>query len=230
MTDLDRWKHVEELNVYQISLLLAGLDPAPFERISRKHIDIETEDLIAPYLISLRNAIQSKKLEAIIIWNNGDFGYYDWEKTLIDIGALKEWLLKRGLTNNFFVPGGSVGTSFMVPWGSHYAPKLAAAVAAWEAVTSDPKRLRGKSPKQALEAWLTEHAAEYELVNKDGTPNKTGISEAAKVANWQPAGGAPKTPAPSPKPSLGFGQNPTHGYVEREGGFKETPPEDEVPF
>lgn len=118
----------------------------------------------------------------------------------------------------------------MAPWGSHYAPKLAAAVAAWEAVTSDPKRLRGKSPKQALEAWLTEHAAEYDLVNKDGTPNKTGIEEAAKVANWQPAGGAPKTPTPLQKPSPGFGLDNTNGFVEQGGEFAGTSPDDELPF
>jgi hypothetical protein len=42
--------------------------------------------------------------------------------------------------------------------------------------------------------WLREHAAEFGLTDDDGKPNETGIEEAAKVANWQPTGGAPKTP------------------------------------
>ncbi|MND07504.1 hypothetical protein D3C83_295210 [compost metagenome] len=53
----------------------------------------------------------------------------------------------------------------------------------------------GKSPKQALEKWLREHALEFGLTTEDGSPNGTGIEEAAKVANWQPGGGAPKTPS-----------------------------------
>jgi len=70
-----------------------------------------------------------------------------------------------------------------------YAPKLAAAIDAWEAVT-DPQ---GKHPKQALVQWLTKNAAKLGLWDKD-RPNKTAIEEAAKVANWQERGGAPRTP------------------------------------
>jgi hypothetical protein len=51
----------------------------------------------------------------------------------------------------------------------------------------------GKHPKGALSKWLREHAAELGLSDDDGKPNETGIEEVAKVANWQPGGGAPKT-------------------------------------
>ena len=71
-----------------------------------------------------------------------------------------------------------------------YPPKLAAAVRAWQAVT-DPG---GKHPKQALAKWLREHVVEFDLTDDEGRPNETGIDETAKVANWQPGGGAPKTP------------------------------------
>ncbi|GAB6047386.1 hypothetical protein JCM19379_12100 [Methyloparacoccus murrellii] len=71
-----------------------------------------------------------------------------------------------------------------------YAPKLAAAVSAWQAVT-DPV---GKHPKQALVKWLRGHAAEFEMTDGEGKPNETGIEEVAKVANWQLTGGAAKTP------------------------------------
>jgi hypothetical protein len=52
----------------------------------------------------------------------------------------------------------------------------------------------GKSPKQSLTKWLREHASEFNLTDDEGKPNETGIEEAAKVANWQPMGGAPRTP------------------------------------
>jgi len=90
--------------------------------------------------------------------------------------------------------GGAVhaasGPGYLDPTHARYAPKLAAAVQAWIAV-DDPK---GKHPKQALAAWLREHAAKLGLTNDDGKPNEQGIDECAKVANWQPEGGAPKTP------------------------------------
>lgn len=76
------------------------------------------------------------------------------------------------------------------PENPRYAPKLAAAVRAWQAVT-DPGT---KTPKQATEKWLLEHAAEFSLTDEEGDPNKQGIKEVAKVANWKPLGGAPRTP------------------------------------
>jgi len=88
----------------------------------------------------------------------------------------------------------------------YYAPKLAAANDAWKAVTSDKTWLRGRSPKKAIELWLKENAARYGLLNKDGTPNATGIEEIAKVANWKPAGGAPTTPKDRREHGVGFGK------------------------
>jgi hypothetical protein len=47
---------------------------------------------------------------------------------------------------------------FLDPKNPRYAPKLAAAVLAWEATGNEAST--GKSPKQALLKWLREHAAE----------------------------------------------------------------------
>jgi hypothetical protein len=52
----------------------------------------------------------------------------------------------------------------------------------------------GKTPKQVLMKWLRDHAEEFELLAAEGKPNELGIEECAKVANWQPTGGSPKTP------------------------------------
>ena len=72
-----------------------------------------------------------------------------------------------------------------------YSPKLAAAIHAWEACNKTPKA----SAKSALKKWLKEHAANYGLLNSDGSINESGVDETAKTANWNPLGGAPKTPS-----------------------------------
>lgn len=79
---------------------------------------------------------------------------------------------------------------YLDPSNPRYAPKLAAAVKAWQAVT-DPK---GKSPKQALDKWLREHAADFGLLGNDGIPVNLAIKECSRVANWRPGGGAARTP------------------------------------
>jgi len=99
-------------------------------------------------------------------------------------------LASRGFRTGFFFPNATDSPNFLDRGNPRYAPKLAAAVLAWQAVT-DPC---GKHPKQALMRWLREHAAEFGLTDDEGKPNETGIEEVAKVANWQPGGGAPKTP------------------------------------
>jgi len=68
-----------------------------------------------------------------------------------------------------------------------YASKLAAAIAAWEAVALKPLP-RNKTPKQAIIDWLERNASKYGLQKEDGSPNKLGIEEVAKVANWKPQG------------------------------------------
>jgi hypothetical protein len=114
----------------------------------------------------------------------------DWASTTIRVDRLQTWLSSRGFRTGFFFPAKSSAPDYLDPNNLRYAPKLAAAVKAWQAVTD----ANGKSPKQALEKWLREHAAEFGLSDDEGKPNETGIMEASKVANWQPGGGAPKTP------------------------------------
>ncbi|MBK7252200.1 MAG: hypothetical protein IPI06_15410 [Gammaproteobacteria bacterium] len=94
------------------------------------------------------------------------------------------------LRTGFFFPTDSGAPDYLDPNNERYAPKLAAAVRAWQSVTDGG----GKSPKQALMRWLNEHSAEFGLSDDDGRPNEQGIEECAKVANWQRGGGAPKTP------------------------------------
>jgi hypothetical protein len=99
-------------------------------------------------------------------------------------------LESRGVHSGFFFQTAIDAPDYLDPDNPRYAPKLAAAVRAWEPVTD----AGSKTPKQALDKWLREHAAEFALADEDGKPNETAISEISKIANWQPGGGAPKTP------------------------------------
>jgi hypothetical protein len=114
----------------------------------------------------------------------------DWEKCLIAVDELREWLLRKGFSTGFLFPNSTNAPDYLDPKNPRYAPKLAAAVRAWQTVI-DPQ---GKTPKQAITKWLREHASEFGLSDDEGKPNETGIEEVSKVANWQPGGGAPKTP------------------------------------
>ncbi|MCB1901783.1 hypothetical protein [Cognatazoarcus halotolerans] len=114
----------------------------------------------------------------------------DWGKTTVAVPDLVAWLEASNVRTGFFFPAANEAPDYLDPNNPRYAPKLAAAVRAWQAVTDTG----GKTPKQALAKWLREHAAEFGMTDDEGKPNETGIEEAAKMANWQPGGGAPKTP------------------------------------
>jgi hypothetical protein len=85
---------------------------------------------------------------------------------------------------------GEASEGYLDPSHPRFAPKLAAAVRAWQSVTNAGNR----SPKQAIEKWLRANAAELGLTNPDGIPVNQAIEECSAVANWQPKGGAVKTP------------------------------------
>jgi len=71
-----------------------------------------------------------------------------------------------------------------------HAPKLAAAIAAWESVSSKPIPRNSKSPKEALTNWLKNNTDKHvkALLLPDGKPNNQAIDEIAKIANWQFSG------------------------------------------
>lgn len=77
---------------------------------------------------------------------------------------------------------------YLDPSHSRYSYRLAAAVRAWEAVSESGNR----GVKAAIESWLRDHAEELGLVYQ-GKPSDKAIKEVATVANWNTAGGAPKT-------------------------------------
>ena len=95
---------------------------------------------------------------------------------------------------------------YLDPKNPRYAAKLEAAVKVWLAMEDENLR-RGRTPAQAMIAWLESRYAQFGLIHKQSGKNSNGettykigerndgaIKEVAKVANWESDGGAPKTP------------------------------------
>lgn len=209
MDEFDYWHLCDTLNVKQAALLIAGEDPSS----AQYHVESWPPDKrpkgYEPAKSAICNAISRgvfpafKREETDFVLVNDERGMPSWqsfgvsqldlELTVIRVDHLRKWLADRGFKSGFFFERGGNIPNYLDTNNPYYAPKLAAAVEAWEAVSANPKLLQGKSPKQALMKWLREKAISFGLNNEDGKPNETGIEEIAKVANWSAGGGAPKT-------------------------------------
>lgn len=201
------WYLPAALTLQDAACLMAGYEPASIALCDSDKELHEKYPRYDPALKALKHAVKSKIIETDIEWvldyddDDGHPGYMpsitdeiDIEKTIVNVDNLKEWLSARGFREGFFFPTSM--PDYLDPKHLNYAPKLAAAVGAWQAVTADPKyRDNGKSVKTNIESWLTAHAAEYSLVKDDGEINTDAIkNQISKVANWKDKGGAPKTP------------------------------------
>ncbi|HEY1072856.1 hypothetical protein [Brevundimonas sp.] len=194
MQPIDYWKLCSQYSIVQAALLTCGHIPDDYQ------YNVEGQTNTPAGYVAVRsalyNAVKSGRLKATERPNLDEDGNpygIDVHETVIDVGDLAQFFRSSGHEAPFFDrPSNSQAG---LPGGPPYPPKLAAANKAWAAVTADPRLLAGKSPKQALEKWLSENAADLQLLNRDGTVNRTGIEEICKVANWKPSGGATPTPS-----------------------------------
>jgi hypothetical protein len=203
MDGLDYWRLCDQLSVIQAALLIAGIDP------SSENANVEnwqTHERPTGYeaaKAAISNALRSGGIKGQITPHfeydiiKGDTvpsrdNRIDLSESRVEVESLRSWLAGRGFRTGFFFPNATDEPDYLDPTHPRYAPKLAAAVHAWLA-TGDESAIKNKSPKQALLRWLRENAAQYGLADDEGKPNETGVEEIAKVTNWQPGGGAPKT-------------------------------------
>lgn len=202
MDSLDFWRLNDDLSIVEAALLAIGYDPGGLAQYVEQ---TESQNQPTGYAAA-RNGIAGGLRKGLIEgshvqivdldWNGNPCGdipnSVDPQLSRVDVESLKAWLGKRGVQSGFFFPplATNTGPEYLDPKHPRYAPKLAAAVSAWLAVT-EPK---GKTPKQALDKWLREHAAEFGMVNDEGNPVEAAVTDCSKLANWEPGGGAPKTP------------------------------------
>lgn len=202
MDRIERWKLAEELNVYQIALLCAGHDPSGLEGYQFDAWPREVKEDVAPFVHAIKNAARKEEFDFEVTRHMDYDAEINWYESLICLDSFRKWLRSRNFHDGFFLECENEADRVSDKKGEFYAPKLAAAVRAWNEVTSDPQALNGKTPKKALEVWLRKHANVYGLTNKDGNPNELGIEEICKVANWKPTGGASPTPTPVPQAAV----------------------------
>jgi hypothetical protein len=208
MEEMDYWRLCDKLSVVQAALLTVGLDPEEYANIMYWKIEEYPENFYAAFT-AFSNAIISKKLEALIhykkerLYHEGlnvgesvlvETDEPDWDRTIISIDDIRSWLESRGIRQGFFFPQADDTPDYLDKTNKNYAPKLAAAIGAWQAINADPGLIKGKTVKQALLKWLRKNADRFGLTKEDGNPNEQGIEEIAKISNWDVKGGAPKTP------------------------------------
>jgi len=198
MEALDYWRLCDTLSVIQAALLIVGQDPSADQHYVEGW---DPENRPVGYeaaKAALQNAVMSEKLKANISYEMTGYNNEpdpDWRRTTVRVIDLKIWLSDRGVEGGFFFPRGPSGPAYLDPQCATYAPKLAAAVRVWSAVSENPDLQRGKSVKEALKVWLRQNGNLFGLTKDDGNPNEQGIEDVAKVANWDTSGGAPRTPA-----------------------------------
>lgn len=193
--NIDRlWRIVDELTIRQAAALIVGCDPITLEEVS-DWVPNEIHNRIAVAEHALIAAVSTGKLDSREpkSRDEGDYTYaiaVDRETKVLAV-TVREWLQSKSVTDGFFFPMANSEAAYLDPRGDYYSPKLAAAVRAWEGVTTDPKYVNSRSVKANLSQWLTAHADEYGLQNEDASFNKAAIAQIAKVANWMPEGGVP---------------------------------------
>ncbi|MGF7157249.1 hypothetical protein [Bartonella heixiaziensis] len=199
--DLGFWRLSENFTLVNAALLIAGINPAKCRFINRNNLlESDIYDDHGNKLLSAKfRAAYSSILQAV---NTESLRVYKWDsfsdsQTTVNEEDLKEWLCSRGMRPKFFFPEDDSHEmkgqryAFQDPTHPRYAPKLAAVVAAWEAVTEVAP---GEIVKQTLKKWLQDNASQYNLFNKKtGKRSDDVIEQLASVANWEPTGGAPKT-------------------------------------
>lgn len=202
MQSADYWRLCDHLSIFQSIMLILGYDPenqssydvenSKKEKIPQGYGALKTALTNAVMIDSISNNIAYKQYDHR--HNALDTPEIDIDQTILYVSSLRDYLNDKGFKEGFFFPEGNISEEYLDSQNQYYAPKLAAAVNAWKAVTHDPSLLNGKTPKQAMQKWLRENATRYGLTSDDGKLNETGIEEICKVANWQTGGGAAKTP------------------------------------
>lgn len=216
MKTIEYWKLSTKVTVFQAIMLILDIDPDTYT--SKNYSDFvslgleENKTGYGAIKSALIEAIQEKALPAKIVEektsSDGESFYsvkgsVDIDETKIDLMQVKNFLVSRNFKSDFFLGLDNEPLGYLNRQHPCYAPKLAAAVSVWLAVTQEGKYKTQGTPKQHMEKWLRENASRFGLAKDDGNANEKGISDITIIANWRPEGGAGKTP------SVGSGK-PTH--------------------
>ncbi|HEX7342164.1 MAG TPA: hypothetical protein VF269_07800 [Rhodanobacteraceae bacterium] len=180
------WREIDTLTLVEAAYLLGGIDPGPYRQGAMFAIPVPEH-----WIRVLMRSVKTKVLRAhiVVIRGMGE----NTEAIPPEAISMHDVIVpgKTEITADHFVDW-CKGMHAPIPWqfleranrqqpcpDLQYPAKLRAAIHAFNALHGDPAKLHGKSPKQAIKAWLEE--------NTDLGP--TARDDVAKVANWEPGGG-----------------------------------------
>ena len=185
----NEWQHFEIVTIRQAACLLSFVDPMADAGNGFK---IVSEAKTKAALISQAVKLGRLRAENLYVqdWNGNGYPLNDISEIGSDVLSdnseirtieLAAWCNSKGFAHPWECQGdhGSPDLS------RHYPIELRAAIDAFSAVYDDPRAISGKHPRQALAEWLE--------ANRPGL-TANARDRIATVANWQPSGGAPKTP------------------------------------
>jgi hypothetical protein len=193
------WLLADRLSIIEAALLLVDIEPQGASEFVENWTDSEKP---AGYVAARRaivSAIQNKRVQGSVNWafeedmrgQRQETDRIDYAQSWLETESLRKWLGERGFHSAFFGLGQESKTpGYLDPAHARYAPKLAAAVEAWESF-NESERGAGTA-KQNLSRWLRLNASRFGLVDEDGKPTESVIGEIAKIANWARTGGAPR--------------------------------------
>ena len=189
------WRLSEEVSVIQATLLVLGHEPQGLaDYVETKASSMQPDGYMA-VKSGIVSALRNKVLDGSLYFFEyrdehdnlrEDVTRLDLSTSKVNVASLIKWLSSRGFTQGYFFSETVARRGLTDRMHPRYAPKLAAAVEAWESF--DDAALGTGTVKQRLQKWLRLHAAEYGLVDDDGKPRETVIAELAGFAK----GGAPK--------------------------------------
>ncbi len=206
MEIIDYWRLCEVFSVPQAAMLLIGEDPSGLEPINQND---DRPDFLPKYkaaFTAISNAVVAGDLTAEIKYitetrfdSGTPVGFElvnmaDLSLTKVKVDDLQKWLTARGVTSGFFFPNEKGVPDYLDASHCNHSIKMAAAIAAWQAVNEEPELCLGKSVREAMKVWLRKNADHLGLIKKDGKINAQAVDDISKVSNWDYGGGAPATP------------------------------------
>jgi hypothetical protein len=193
------WLLADRLSVVEAALLLVDIEPQGASSVVENWVDHQKPDGYVAARRAIVSALLNKRVQGAINrvleedsrGNLQETDKHDYEQSWVETESLRDWLAARGFQSAFFSLGQQLDTpGYLDAKHPRYAPKLAAAVEAWERVELEDFGFG--TAKQRLARWLRLNAARFGLVDDDGKPTESVIDEIAKVANWARGGGAPR--------------------------------------
>ena len=153
MEDFDYWRLCDDLSILQAALLIVGKDPSQNGLVENWNMDKRPLGYEAAKT-AIINALRRKDIEGAKNFEpeydlNGNIvggtDIIDIFNTIVSVKSLRGFLKKRGISSGFFFPDDFDDRNYLDPENSFYAPKLAAAVVAWESVSSNERLYRWKN-------------------------------------------------------------------------------------